>query len=63
VSSLSSLGIEPVSWLEADRTEWQANVSKHDIQTSTIKQPTYRSTAHSTTSVLRVCSEWNPWVD
>jgi hypothetical protein len=61
--SPSSLGVEPVSWLVADWTEWQGNVSKLKIHKNKIHQSTYRATAESTTSVLRVRSEWNPSVD
>jgi hypothetical protein len=63
VSSPSSLGIWPVSWLYSDGTEWQGTVSKRGIHKNEINQSTYRNPDRSTTSVLRVRSEWNLWVD
>ena len=45
-------------------TAWQGNVSKRDNIKKKIHQFTYQATAQqSTTSVLRVRSAWNPWVD
>ena len=64
VSAPSLLGMEPVSWFQPVQIEWwQANVSKHDIHMKKTNQSTYRASVQSTTSVLRVCSEWSPWVD
>jgi hypothetical protein len=63
VSSPSSLGMEPVSWLFSDRIEWQGNVSQRDIHANKRNPSTYRVAGESTTSVLRVRSEWNLWVD
>jgi hypothetical protein len=65
VSSLSSLGMEPVSWLSPDGTEWQGKVSgsMRDRPTNKINRATYRATVKSTTSVLRIGSELNLWVD
>jgi hypothetical protein len=63
VSSLSSIGIEPVSRLESDQVEWQRHVSKRDMLTTIINQYPYRDTVESTTSVFRVRSELNPLVD
>jgi hypothetical protein len=48
VSAPSSLGIELVSWLYSDETEWQGNVSKRDIHGDKTNQSTYRATAWST---------------
>jgi hypothetical protein len=59
----SLLGMEPVSWLLSDATEWQGDVSKLDIHKKTTNQSTYWASTSLTTGVLRVRSEWNPWVD
>jgi hypothetical protein len=64
LSSPSSLAMEPVSWLSSVQIEWQGNVSKRAIHTNNkTHKSTYRATVQPTTSVLRVRSEWNPWVD
>jgi hypothetical protein len=63
VSSLSSLGMEPVSWLESVQIEWQGNVSNRDIHMNKKNQCTYGATVKSMCSVVWVRSEWNPWVD
>jgi hypothetical protein len=64
VSSPSSLGMEPLSWLDpVQKIEWQGNVSKREMHANKTNESTYRATVDSTTSVLWVRSEWNLWVD
>jgi hypothetical protein len=64
VSSLSLLGIEPMTWLDPEQTEWQGNASKHDIHANKTDQSLYRAPAQSTKQVLQLCLELlNPWVD
>jgi hypothetical protein len=63
VSAPSSLGMDPVSWFTSDQIEWQANVSKRDIHANKKNKSTYGGKVSTTSSFLRVRSEWNPWVD
>jgi hypothetical protein len=49
VSSPSSLGMEPVSWLKTAQIEWkQGNVSKRDIHANKTHQSTYQDPVQST---------------
>jgi hypothetical protein len=63
VSAPSSLGMDSVRLLLTVQMEWQGNVRTRDIHTNKINQFTYKATAKSTTSVLRVRSEWNQRAD
>jgi hypothetical protein len=59
VSSLSLLGIEPVSRLLPDWTEWwQANVSTRDNHPNKKNQSTYQATVEPMTKVLQVLQVW-----
>ncbi len=59
VSAPSSVGIEPVSRLYADQTEWQQNVSRRQVHANKTRETNARTEVQS--SQRRQCSEfgWN----
>jgi hypothetical protein len=48
ISSPSSLGMKPVSWLRSVQIEWEGNLSKRGIHANKTHQSTYRATVYST---------------